>query len=99
MSTQHSPAPWVAVDCPHDYSIQEIKDAEGNIVAIAVREKHDEDSTETAVNATLLAAAPELLAALQSVKELAESDEDDATNLLDRIYLKAIAAIEKATNH
>jgi hypothetical protein len=96
------------VDCPHDYSIQEINDAEGNIVAVAVREKHDEDSTETAVNATLLAAAPELLAALQEVKAwlsaigdtTPEDIEDFVSNSWEDVEGRVDEAIAKATiNH
>jgi len=50
-----------------------------------------------AINKAVEEATKDLLAALQSMKELAESDESDAPNLLDRIYLKAQAAIAKAT--
>jgi hypothetical protein len=102
MTTQHTPGPWGAVDCAHDYSIQEIHDVNGDIVAVAVREEHNEDSTETTQNARLIAAAPEMLSALKlAIHALNRARRFQVPSVeMDSYEIATIvdAAIKKATN-
>jgi hypothetical protein len=77
MKAQHTPGPWRTSDCgdwsaSHDglgsSCYQGIKDARGNVVALAVAH-HPKAFSEpdTEANARLIAAAPYLLSALQSL--------------------------------
>ena len=72
MKTTHTPAEWgVAplLDLPDDYYLEEmIGDANGHILAVTVSIPrgcgYEIESTERKANARLIAAAPEMLAAL-----------------------------------
>lgn len=89
MTTQHTPGPWEV----------EIADSLYNTFYI-VNEDRESDELDHA-NARLIAAAPELLAALREV--LLHSEEDSELRfsvLLDKQAIDIVnAAIAKATNH
>ena len=79
----HTQGPWATyVDSAHDGWIA---DAEGNLIACAVRNENMQ------ANARLIAAAPELLAALD---EYIDEFEGDLTHYNPR-YQRALAAITK----
>ena len=80
MKTQHTPGPW------KDDGMEFIMDANG----FAICQARDFDSWEA--NARLIAAAPEMLAALQKIVT-ANANYDDLTQPM----LEAEAAIAKAT--
>jgi hypothetical protein len=110
MKTQHTPGPWGVLDEPgHPPLITAWNESDGSTDDIAV--VCDETST-TLANAFLIAAAPELLAALQSLTDNAHdalalygkdiergTKEDPADILFDlqEALTKAQAAITKAT--
>lgn len=86
MSTKHTPGPWEAI---------------GNLVQIAeCRDAYfDPHSDEAKANARLIAAAPELLEALQSIAEYWNRDQNE-TAMADACWHAietAMAAITKAT--
>jgi aspartate aminotransferase-like enzyme len=87
----HSIAPWKTVYSYSDQNIRDIKDAQGEIIAfVCDLEKY---SNESISNAQLIAAAPDLLAALREYVERHEADGDPA-GLPE--YELACAAIAKA---
>lgn len=82
MTTQHTPGPWKVDGEPHDGDgavIKAIMDDEGLIVAhvIGGDEEMEDWLPEDEVNARLIAAAPQLLEALQALW-LAVADARDA---------------------
>lgn len=83
MDTKHTPGPWKASRTPHDQdSTSEIsgEKKDGNAVAYVVNhwdevEGNGEDTPETLANAALIAAAPDLLKALESLlRQTADPD-------------------------
>lgn len=102
----HTPGPWtcsVAADGKGDYGILAKDDVLGYVVIAEVfhniRERF-ESSTETKPNAQLIAAAPELLAALQAVLHDCENLDMVESNEPGRDagpWLMATNAIAKAT--
>ena len=96
-STQatHTPGPWELQERPSTSDHEPIKAANGDFVAYALRQLRTEDAaipvdpTERA-NARLIAAAPELLEALQVIAP-------DFYLLPTRVQAIARAAIAKAT--
>jgi hypothetical protein len=85
----YSQGPWATyVDSAHDGWIA---DADGNLIACAVRNENMQ------ANARLIAAAPDLLAALEWWQAQMRDDNcDDMGKLLDEMSAKAHAAIAKA---
>lgn len=84
MNTKHTPAPWRAVDDSDGYRIEGNGNPSGTVAVILARR-----SVTGKADASLIAAAPDLLAALVAVVRIADrkTDEFDA----------ARAAIAKAT--
>jgi hypothetical protein len=90
----HSIAPWkTAIAFDRDY-IRNIKDAQGEIIAEIP--DWDDGLEETTANARLMAAAPDLLAALSEYVERHEAEGNPA-GLPE--YELACAAIAKATGN
>lgn len=87
MSTQYTPGPW-RIGTPPPNGEQTIGTLNGLMVAVATTGAEME---ETKANARLIAAAPELLEALQSVLENCLDSEG-----LCAAHAKARAAIAKA---
>lgn len=91
MSTQHTPGRWEIG--PHQRIISggwSIRIADGSAIAYVLGEKNP----ELQANARLIAAAPELLEAL---KQIVDAADGGGWNQLDASFLKARAAIAKAT--
>lgn len=91
MSAQHTPGPWVAeLETEGAFSIE--ADGMGigrGLLVIASRNQHPFFPEQMHANALLLAAAPDLLAALQEAKANAGNPE--------AVYRITSAAIAKAT--
>lgn len=96
MSTAHTPGPW-QYDTFEGGPVAAIVEPDGTHIADISTLLNSTAHSALAVNARLIAAAPELLAALQALvgeADLGELDHDDDTRaLLDT----ARAAIERAT--
>ena len=97
MSAAHTPGPWVA----KTYSTETVRDAvgiyAGKMVLPIVPEITGRSLEECDANIRLIAAAPELLAALHALvgeADLGEIDHDDDTRALIE---RARDAIERAT--
>ena len=88
MSTEYTPGPW-RIGTPPPNGEQTIGTLNGLMVAVATTGAEME---ETKANARLIAAAPELLEALQSVLDNCLDSEG-----LCAAHAKARAAIAKAT--
>ena len=89
MTVKHTPGPW-KIGTPPPNGEQTIGTQSGLMVAVAVTAVNFKQ--QTIANARLIAAAPDLLDALQSIIE--DIDSDFGT---DYDYNKARAAIAKAT--
>lgn len=92
MSTKFTPGPWIADG-------HRIHTAHGYVVAVLPNENRDADSETTAADADLIAAAPEMLAALQSIAEYWNRDHNE-TAMADACWHAietALVAIAKAT--
>lgn len=100
MTTQHTPGPWTLE------SGRTFKTERGEFYVSYYHDKQGYSLfrptngwAELDANCQLMAAAPELLAALQDcVEALDEFDEDERWPGLDNIQREAQAAITKATN-
>ena len=89
---KHTPGPWL-VHGPYD---AEYEICVGPFGQLIVRVEPDEtNNTQTLFNAHLIAAAPELLAALQAVVSALDGGDESA---MDDAEDKALATIAKATN-
>jgi hypothetical protein len=89
---KHTPAPWVIA---HGRCIYGSGDLVKPFVA-SVEDDHND--SETAANARLIAAAPDLLEALCEMLGAAEIDcMDDKSNVWRGLMINARAAIAKAT--
>jgi len=88
MTTQHTPGPWNVTGLY-------VREQDGGLVASINDLWHDQKTpkAEMAANARLIAAAPELLAALEDTKLWLESD--DAGDKV--VVAKINAAIARAT--
>ena len=92
MTTSHTPGPW-ALNRGGDETYRVIDATDMNeLSVIATVHFHDDGEGETKANAKLIAAAPNLLAALQAI--VAGSWNDD----YELILKNARAAIAKATS-
>lgn len=105
--TKHTPGPWhVDTDCRDDtenmaYQLTDDAGTSREWVAVGL---HDEDGYAASVaychpmNAPLIAAAPDLLAALSHLLGCAETDcMDDKSNVWRSYMIEARAAIAAAT--
>ena len=67
-SARHAPGPWVVVQDRHgDSSVHQSRNDRAGLVALVAEVAVDCDSLRERANATLIAAAPEMLAALQQI--------------------------------
>jgi hypothetical protein len=87
MSTQHTPAPW---SLGSNGATTKVIDADGKAVCMLTYRKDH-------WNGDLIAAAPELLAALRAAEEWAEHIEDDESRVPVDVRLAMRAAIARAT--
>jgi hypothetical protein len=88
---KHTPGPW-KIGTPPPNGEQTIGTQSGMMVAVAVTGVNFEQ--QTIANAKLIAAAPDLLEALQSI---VASAEDGCSAINTRFLITAKAAIAKAT--
>lgn len=97
MKTKYSPGPWRTGQAGDYLGVNAIFDADGFIVADASDRSSHAKGNQRKANAALIAAAPELLAALQPLIEFAVKLDDDAkvSGEHDAI-VRARAAISKA---
>ena len=111
MTTQHTPAPWKIE--PHDHA--NVVWSDNGVICDVFHANEDDDMTasvesreESEANARLIAAAPELLAALQEARDyladlLNSKDDEVIDNLVnngEEVESRLSAAIVKATtNH
>ena len=100
MSALHTPGPWLtqwgAAQGGDGHHIIDTKDM-GELSRIAVVLFHDDAEGETASNARLIAAAPELLEALIAITNQLERVGDDRPHKDGQFIEDARAAIAKAT--
>lgn len=103
-ATAHTPGPWKErhLDTPDirgciDFYIRPSDDEEGDICHLSTFFDTSRDNAEHQANATLLAAAPMLLANLQNLTELAESDDQfTGQGAIPEVRLRRMNAIEQA---
>lgn len=95
MSTQHTPGPW-KLDGAANTNDLDIIAPTGRITMLDCEISEVSEDVLTA-NAHLIAAAPELLAALLAAEEWAEHIEDDESRVPVDVRLAMRAAIAKAT--
>lgn len=98
MSAQHTPGPWVyrrSFDSSARRDIWTAADATGHRELVATIPDADGDYINA--DARLIAAAPELLAALRAAEEWAEHIEDDESRVPVDVRLAMRAAIARAT--
>lgn len=97
MATQHTPGPWTVE--PGEVTWIEREDGGHRHLSIGGPEFHvglaqvDEDDDEQAANARLIAAAPELLAALETTLRMLAAMPAGTTS---RAYADACALVRKA---
>jgi hypothetical protein len=97
MTAQHTPGPWSFELTPSGgFDIEKDPNDLGRYMVIASRSSHPERKNEMHANARLIAAAPELLAALQEVFVIGDRLVSDVYG--HEFVEKARAAIQKATN-
>jgi len=99
MKTQHTPGEWVIVKEKNNFDVESI-DGE-TLIAIIVNQAGENVTQD---NAKLIAAAPEMLEALNSLMEYKRiidqwmaSSRDSQAGKFESIFNKAEAAIKKAT--
>lgn len=91
MTTKHTPAPWMRVHNSRGRTYRIISSANETVTALPIVGGID-DFDENEANARIIAAAPELLAALEKLIAQTVADGKPATHAL----LDARAAIAKA---
>lgn len=97
MNKQHTPGPWnVGDDSPNDYEGPMI-DTRDRAVAVITIDHETESTPEDRANARLIAAAPELLAALQRLTRAMDDYDGDIPADINSPHHQALAAIAKAT--
>ena len=95
MNKQHTPGPWnVGDDSPNDYE-GPIIDTRDRAVAVITIDHETESTPEDRANARLIAAAPELLAALIELEQFTDHEARPLASV--KLYAQARAAIAKAT--
>jgi hypothetical protein len=102
MTTQHTSGPWnVGDDSPNEYEGPTIENIDTVIAVIPIDDIND-SSPEERANARLIAAAPDLLAALQHIATIAgicaiTFPNSPGNGDLQNIVRDARSAISKAT--
>lgn len=102
MSAQHTKGPWLttnsnAVVSTSNNTIAIPCNRNGEQVAIAGVLSSSVSRSEARANARLIAAAPELLAALEALRQVAVWDDDYTTREeMEKVFALADAAIAKA---
>jgi len=91
MSNQHTPGPWLS----GTWTGREIFNQDGHFIATTM-ESGILSVPENIANARLIAAAPTMLAALQSVARLLDDPDADDFDA-DKVQAEAEAAIKLAT--
>lgn len=92
---KHTQGPWTLDTCLHIYGLGEPKPIDGFPGGVSVEEVHV-CTAKTYADAALIAAAPELLAALEAVDEFAKNP-DQLSRDHDGVLAQVRAAIAKAT--
>ena len=97
--TKHTPGPWEVTDNTADGYGQLVVDSMHGAVAICYTAERGIPGapSECGANAHLIAAAPELLAALRAAEEWADYIDDDENRVPIDMRLAMRAAIAKAT--
>lgn len=89
----HTPGPWgYCYDGSSDWSIGEASDPQGKFVANI----WDKDDVRAAANARLIAAAPDLLAALKDLREAVKTVPEMNHIRFDALGIKVNNAIARA---
>ena len=96
MNAQHTPGPWEFEESVNGgFDITATRHDNGRPCVIAAREQWGSYAKTSKANGRLIAAAPELLEALEGVLPYLEEDPDDEGDYNDRVRA-AVAAIAKA---
>lgn len=93
MNTQHTPAPWN--DGLHYQGHLAIQSDNGRLVALCGAMARNDEQLENLANARLIAAAPDLLAALREIVAAVESGDVDGYSPSGDWFREACAAIAK----
>ena len=95
MKIKHTPAPWLYGAAGHIVEIYSTRknSLPDRLLAQVIDVDPDNTRFETIANAKLIAAAPELLEALEEIKKLCDGNVTNENN----IWHKANSAIKKAT--
>src|SRR5690606_804850 len=97
MTTKHTPGPWAV---RYDYVVQAPSFDDGRLAPVAQPYGVNSDGTDLFANARLIAAAPELLAALTEAEVfMAGFEGDELQDGIDAKLQQARAAIAKALGH
>lgn len=104
MTTSHTPGPWIIE--PHDgYQLIRADDGHGPFARVEMRKTKTNNTTELYHNAALIAAAPDMLAALKALTADVQQDIDAGrikaakTSRYMRDIAAARAAIARAEGH
>jgi hypothetical protein len=99
MNANHTPGPWNCIDLAPPAIVEAERD--GEQWCIAEVGTSEMPSNENKANARLIAAAPELLAALGAIvrdtREVLDLREDMTMELIHAIHMRAVREIAKAT--
>jgi hypothetical protein len=91
MKSKYTPGPWSADECRSGFAVYAYKS--GDVVVRTEDEEGRYGAIDNEANARLIAAAPELLEALQEIIIAADGE---GWSQLDASFTKARAAISKA---
>ena len=102
MTTKHTPGPWYVgsgtYECRNIYSVASVTDDDGFTYQPIVASAEDDGIKCWDANARLIAAAPDLLEALQDVDALwTHHSVAHGNGKISPLHEKVIAAIAKAT--
>ncbi len=89
----HTPGPWQVIPGDNIRRPRLVRDFEGFVIAEAHWNEHMDGEAED--NATLIAAAPDMLAALKAVEASCPTD-SDVTAAFEAAWVLLLDAIEKA---
>jgi hypothetical protein len=98
MTTQHTPGPWivdVAQDSDGTIHSVDVREAAYGLFVAAV-EAHTDEHADVMANARLIAAAPDLLAALRAIEAMPMTLQGDDWHCIQRMQQEASAAIARA---